>query len=206
MQNIKLKGLVLKYIRICGPLSIPELVYLIENDNYSFLILDYEIFNSKDMLKKYIRQSLKKLFKSEEIRIYQCQSGYKERYGIFEKSIPIQIPLKLTLKINLEKCQECLSWVVNYNDKYKHLTVYFCKSRETTDEVHLKYYDYEGLKFILYKYFLLGIFEKGKLRLPFKNNKTYNPELIIASKIFRSKNLEYKNRKYLKFNFKKEFI
>lgn len=205
IQN-KLVHQVLKFIRSCGPLSVPEMIHLIQNDNLSLLSLDFESIQSKDVLNKKIKKCLKNLLENKNIREFTCDTGYKKRYGIPEVSIPDATPLKLRLRINLIECKECISWVIEFNDKFKHLTPFYCNRRKLEDDIGLNYYDYEALKYIFYNYLFLGVFDKGKLRFPYKNNKTHDPELLIASKILKEKNPIYKNRNYLKYYFKEVFV
>lgn len=205
IQN-RIENQVLKFIRSCGPLSIPEISYLIQNDNICLLLLDFESIQSKKTLKKIIKKSLRNLMQKRNLREYICDTGYKTRYGIPEKSMPDFTPLKLRLRIILRQCNECISWLIEYNYKFKHLTPYFCNLRKEKDDIVLKCYDYEDLKYIFYNYLFLGVFDNGKLRFPYKNNRTHVPELIIASKILRKKNQIYKNRKYSKYYFEEVFI
>lgn len=85
--------------------------------------------------------------------------------------------------------------------KKKHLFSFLCKHKEREDNSLIKFFNYDEKIFITYKELFLGVFEKGILRLPYRDFILNKPELFIAIDIY---NRNCKNNKInkLKLNVK----
>ena len=199
MNDTELADNILEILRSIGPMSIQEILYLLTNDNIWILKLNPSDIQSKENLEKNITNQIKKLAREEKIREYICETGYRRRYGIPEMNVSKDIPLQLDLKIALKKCSECLSWVINYTEKCKHMALYSCNIRKNIDDSHLNVIEYDNKMYVIYKSFFLGVFDRNKLRLPYKNNRNHIPELFIASKLAKNQNIN--SREYLKLSF-----
>ena len=121
---------ILEVIRTIGPMAIQEIIYLFLNDNFWILALNSNDISSSNRFQKKIQASINELVRQRKICEYLCDTGYRRRYGVPELDISLEIPLKLELNICLEKCRDCISWVINYSNKKKHLSFYSCNLRQ----------------------------------------------------------------------------
>ena len=188
MNNQEAKNCILSALRHFGYLSFPEMLYLFKNHIlWSLKLNTYQFLEDNG---SELNMFLKSLHRKENIRRFKCESGYKWRYGLSTKPIGLDIPLKLKLKIKLQKCLECSSWVIKYYKERKHLSGFFCREREECESKTVQLINYHHKKFIIFKNLLLGVFENNKLRLPFRDFIDNIPELYIALKIMAKKSDE----------------
>ena len=203
MNQNNFKKTIIDALRTFGPLSFPELKYIFKNDISWNVKIENEYLFIKDGYN--IKKMLKDLSKEENIRRYECNTGYKYRYGISKISVKLDIPVKLKLKIDKELCQYCLSWVVNYFDKSKHLNRFHCEKRDQIDCENFRILNDLDKKYIIYKELFLGVFQDGNLRLPFRDFSNNEPEFFRAIKIY-SRNKNEKLYSNLKLNFMESMI
>ena len=199
-----IKNELIELIKSHGPLAIPEITYIISEDPILFLKANLEITSLK-IIKKRIKLELNELVNDQNIKHFECDSGYKIRYGMPNVHLDRNIPMRLKPKIFLKKCNECLAFVITLSNQTKHMSCFFCNSRTQSDDDNFFFINYDDKKFILYKNFFLGVFDNGKIRLPFKSNKTHEPEFFIALKKYNKKKRSFRLNKYLKLNLK-EYI
>ncbi|KKM21801.1 hypothetical protein LCGC14_1631760 [marine sediment metagenome] len=196
-----IKNELIELIKSHGPLAIPEIAHIISEDPILFLKTTLDITSLK-IIKKKIKLELRELVKEQKIKHFECDSGYKIRYGMPNPHLDRYIPMRVKPKIILKKCDECLAFIITLSNKIKHISCFFCNSRDQSDDANIYFLNYDDRKFILYQNFFLGVFDNGKIRLPFKNNKTHEPEFFIALKKFNKKIKSYRTNKYLKLNLK----
>ena len=188
MTLIELKKIILEAIRFYGQLSIRELLYLFFEDP-EWIVKILKHYDTKKLFKSKIFNCLKILVREEHIREYFCDSGYRRRYGIPELDLPNKIPLKLKEYPTIKNCRECYFPVIIYKDKKKHILQNYCNERNKEGSNVLKIILMnKDIRFVVYKSMFLGVLEKNKIRLPFKDNKNHIPEFFIALNKYRSMN------------------
>lgn len=191
MSVNRLKKKVLEVLYLFGQMSKQEMEYLFL-ENYSWIVKIAKEFESRKLFKRRLEKCFKLLIKEGNIREYLCDSGYRRRYGIPELPLSNKIQLKLKQYPKIEKCGECHFPIVIYKNKFKHLLPYFCDIRKNSDNVDLRVMNSSNIKFIFFKSSFLGVLDKNKIRLPFKDHKDHKPEFFIALEIYRKK---YKKKK-----------
>lgn len=203
MKTKNLKEIVLESILTFGPLAIPEILYLLRNHLEWVIRLRFNEFSN--LSHKKIFSIIKKLQEKKKLRDYICDSGYRKRFGISKIPISVNYPLRLKLVVNLEKCPICLSWVIIYFDKKKHLFPFFCENRKKENCSELKFYNHNEKIYLIYKNLFLGIFDDGKLRLPKRDFIAKKPEIFIAMDLVNNKkNSIIKNK--IKLHLKEDLI
>ncbi len=207
MTYIALKDLLLKIINKYGPLAFPELLILVRRDENLLLTFNLKLLTSnKEELSKYIEKTLQSLIKEKKIIKYNCNSGYRIRYSK-NNILALSSPLNLKLNLCLKKCKECSSWIVRYNNnKFKHISSFYCENRLSNDDSDIHFLEFRNKKFILYKHFFLGVFEKGFIRFPYIDYKYYQPEFIIALDKYQNMKINTHYKKHLKLKFKEILI
>jgi len=203
MNQNKFNKIIVNALRTFGPLSFPEIKYIFKHDiSWNVKIKNQHLFR-KDGYE--IKKMLKDLSKEEKIRRYECDTGYKYRYGISKISLRLDIPMKLELKIDKQLCQYCLSWVVNYFNKSKHINRFHCEKRDQIDCKSFMILNDLDKKYIIFKELFLGVFQGGNLRLPFRDFSNNEPEFFRAIKLY-SRNKDKKLYSNLKLNFQEFMI
>jgi len=182
MSSKELGTLILESIHTFGPLAIPEISYLF--NNYFEWIFKVDFKDSSNLNQERVSKILNKLHEKKKIREYLCDSGYRRRFGISKIPFSIDFPLNLRLNIKLIKCPTCLSLIIKYFDKSKHLFPFLCENRENKDNSNIEFYSHKEKKYLIYKELFLGIFEKGVLRLPYRDYAVNKPELFIAIDLY----------------------
>jgi len=200
MNENKINEVILDLVNTYGPLSVPEMIYSIQNNIlYS---IDLSSNKNKQITDYDIQKVLNSLIENKKIREFVCDTGYKRRYGIPE----LDTSFKLSLKIEKKICPECGCWIIIYFKKVKHLEAFFCASRLNSDTKDIVLCNYKAkIKFIIYENLFLGVIDNGVLRLPKVDRFSKIPELIIASKICMRKGKNKNLFKNLKFNFQEVF-
>jgi len=128
MSNKELDKVILESIYTFGPLAIPEILYLFRNFFEWSFKLDFNDISKLN--KNIILKNLNLLKKENKIREYLCDTGYRRRFGVSKLPFSVEFPLKLRLKIELKKCPNCLSWVIEYFNITKHLSLFSCDVRK----------------------------------------------------------------------------
>jgi len=182
MSTKELGTLILESIHTFGPLAIPEISYLFNTYIEWIFKLDFKDYSN--LKQERVSKILSKLQEKKKIREFLCDSGYRRRFGIPKIPFSVDFPLKIMLNIKLIKCPTCLSWVIKYFDKTKHLFPFLCENRKNEDNSYIKFYNYKEKKYLIYKELFLGIFEKGVLRLPYRDFVVNKPELFVAIDLY----------------------
>jgi len=182
MSSKELGTLILDSIHTFGPLAIPEISYLFNNYFEWIFKVDFKDFSNINQDR--VSKILSKLQEKKKVSEFLCGSGYRRRFGISKIPFSVNFPLNLKLNIKLIKCPICLSWIVQYFNKIKHIFPFLCENRKNKDNSCIEFYNYKEKKYLIFRELFLGIFEKGVLRLPYRDYAVNKPELFIAIDLY----------------------